>query len=110
MAITFLLVLLSWVFFRSADLPAAISYLATMFGLGGAPSAAAPLLGALVYRPYYLLSFGAAALIAFAAPQTWDWTRSLPWTWKTATCLALLWLSLVLMTSQAYNPFIYFIF
>jgi alginate O-acetyltransferase complex protein AlgI len=97
------------VFFRSSDLPAAFSYLGSMFGLGGGPGAAAPLLGALVYRPYYLLSFGAAAVIAFAAPQTWDWTRRLP-LWKAAACMALLWLSLVMMTSQAYNPFIYFIF
>lgn len=107
-ALTFTLVLFSWVLFRSSDLPAALSYLGTMFGLGE-PGAAAPLLGALLYRPYYLASFAAAGVIAFAAPQTWDWTRSLP-LWKAATCLALLWLSLALMTSQAYNPFIYFIF
>ena len=80
-----------------------------MFGIGAAESGAAALLGAVIYRPYYLLSFGCAAVIAFAAPQTWDWTRRLP-AWKVTLCLGLLWLSLVLLTSQEYNPFIYFIF
>ena len=58
---------------------------------------------------FYLLRFAAATAIAFAAPQTWDWTRKLP-AWKCGLCLALLWASLALLTSQAYNPFIYFIF
>ena len=79
---------------------------------GASDPALAPggvLLGALLYRPYFLLSFACAAVVAFAAPQTWDWTRQLP-LWKAAVCMALLWSSLVLLTSQSYNPFIYFIF
>lgn len=108
---TFFLVLLSWVFFRAADLSSSVAYLATMFGAApaGAESTGAAILGGLIYRPYYLLSFSVAAIVAFAAPQTWDWTRRLP-LWKAGVSLSLLWLSLVLLTSQAYNPFIYFIF
>ena len=110
-SLTVLLVLLSWVFFRADDLSRALAYLAAMFGAMplGPASGGAELLGALIYRPYYLLSFGIAGLIAFLAPQTWDWTRRLS-PWKALACVGLLWLSLALLTSQAYNPFIYFIF
>ena len=117
-AATFGLVLLSWVFFRAEDLPSSLTYLGSMFGIGGVSLAglagasldnSAALLGAVIYRPYYVLSFGLAAVIAFAAPQTWDWTRRLP-LWKAVLCLGLFWLSLAQLTSQAYNPFIYFIF
>ncbi|MFQ5526362.1 MAG: MBOAT family O-acyltransferase [Thermoanaerobaculia bacterium] len=110
-AATFALVLVSWVFFRAADLGSAFAYLAAMFGAlpDGAGADGAWLLGGLIYRPYYIISFTAAAVIAFSAPQTWDWTRRLQ-PWKAVVCLALLWTSLVLLMSQAYNPFIYFIF
>ncbi len=107
-AMTFVLVLVSWVFFRANDLSSSIAYLGSMFG-ASAMHESAVLLGAVLYRPYYLLSFGCAAVVAFAAPQTWDWTRRLP-LWKAVLCLGLLWLSLALLTSQEYNPFIYFIF
>ena len=107
-AMTFLLVLVGWVFFRAADLDAAFDYLGSMLGLGEAQPAAT-LLGGIVYRPYYLLSLGLAAAIAWGAPQTWDWTRRLTWT-KAATCLGAISLALAAMATQGYNPFIYFIF
>ena len=105
---TFLLVLLSWVFFRADDLGAATAYLGDMFGLG-APQAGAALVGGIIYKPYYLLTLGIAALIAFRGPQSWDWTRRLPG-WKASVCFGLLLLALVALTTQEYNPFIYFIF
>ncbi len=107
-AVTFLLVLVSWVFFRAADLSAALTYLASMAGLAAVRPEAA-LLGGLIHQPYYLTSFAVAALVVWAAPQTWDWSRrlSVP---RMLVCLALLWLALVAMETQGYNPFIYFIF
>ena len=39
-AITFVIVLFAWVFFRAADLPSALGYCATMLGLGGASETA----------------------------------------------------------------------
>ncbi|MDH3404532.1 MAG: MBOAT family protein [Acidobacteriota bacterium] len=105
---TFFLVLVSWVLFRAADLPAAGRYLAAMVGLG-APQGGAWLAAGIVYQPYYLLTTAVAALVVWAAPQSWDWTRRLP-AWKVAACLALFWLSLAALTTQEYNPFIYFIF
>ncbi len=58
---------------------------------------------------YFLLSLGVAALIVWTGRQTWDWTQrmTLP---KTVTCFALGWLALVVLATQEYNPFIYFIF
>ncbi len=107
-AATFLLVNLSWVLFRASDLPAAGRLMGAMVGLVPA-AAGARLLDGILYQPYYLLTFGVAGLVAFAAPQTWDWTRRLP-AWKIAICLTLLWLALAVLNTQAYNPFIYFIF
>jgi alginate O-acetyltransferase complex protein AlgI len=50
-----------------------------------------------------------AAAVVWGGPQSWDWTRRLP-VWKAVTCLVAFWLSLAALTTQAYNPFIYFIF
>ena len=107
-ALTFFLVCVSWVFFRAADLPAALAYLGAMFGLVPA-TATAPLLGGLIYQPYYLGTFVLAGMITWGAPQTWDWTRRLP-AWKIIVCLALFLVSILILATQAYNPFIYFIF
>ena len=107
-ASTFVLVLFSWVLFRADNLSRAMAYFGNMFGAGPThPSAG--LVGGIIYQPYYLLIFAVAAVVAFAAPQTWDWTRRLPW-WKGALCLGVLWLALMTLTTQAFNPFIYFIF
>ncbi|MDX1501492.1 MAG: MBOAT family protein [Thermoanaerobaculia bacterium] len=105
---TFLLVALGWVFFRADSPAAAWTFLHSLAALSD-PAGAAPLVGGVVRAPYYLLSLAAAAVVAWGAPQTWDWTRRLP-AWKTLVCLGLLWLSIALLAGQAYNPFIYFIF
>ncbi len=107
-ATTFVLVLVSWVFFRAADLGTALRYLGDMTGLA-ATSPVAGLLSELVYRPYYLGTVLVAGAVVWAAPQTWDFTRRLTWP-KALVCLGLFWLAVVMMESQGYNPFIYFIF
>ncbi len=107
-AITFVIVLLGWVFFRASDLHRAGAYLASMFGLQHAAPGAA-LISGIVYQPYYLLSLGTAAVVVWLGRQTWDWTQimTLP---KTAVCFALGWVALAVLATQEYNPFIYFIF
>jgi alginate O-acetyltransferase complex protein AlgI len=105
---TFLLVLVTWVFFRAADLPAAGRYLLAMLGLAE-PQPAAALVGSILYTPYSLLSLAVAAAVTWGAPQTWDWTRRLTWP-RAAVAFGCLALALVAMASQGYNPFIYFIF
>jgi len=107
-AITFVILLFTWVFFRSADLPAALAYCGSMLGLTGAGEQA-KLLGGILYQPYYLGTFIVAAMVTWTAPQTWDFTRKITPA-RAAVILAALWASLVVLTTQAYNPFIYFIF
>ena len=107
-SVVFAVVLLGWVFFRATDLPHAGAYLASMFGAGHAQPGAA-LLAGIIYRPYYLLSITLAGIIVWFAPQTWEWTQRLTLP-KAAACLALGWLALVVLATQEYNPFIYFIF
>jgi alginate O-acetyltransferase complex protein AlgI len=107
-AVTFTLVLITWVFFRADDLPAAVLYLRSMFGLGGAHETAG-LLSGILYQPYYLGTVLLAALVTWTCPQTWDWTRTI--TPLKSIAIIGLWLaSLAVLATQAYNPFIYFIF
>jgi alginate O-acetyltransferase complex protein AlgI len=108
MALTFVTVLVTWVFFRAADLTHAVRYLGDMFGAGD-PHAGAALLSGIIYQPYYLGTFLLAGVIVWGAPQTWDWTRTLTMP-KAATALACLLLSVIALTTQSFNPFIYFIF
>ena len=106
--LTFLLTLVAWVFFRSNSLPDAVRHLRSMFGIIRAQEGA-KLISGLIYQPYYLLCMVMAAVVVWGLPQTWDWTRRLPW-WKVIICLLVLWVSLAVLATQAYNPFIYFIF
>jgi len=106
--LTFVIVLFAWVFFRADDLPRALQYCGSMLGLGSVQPGAALLAGVL-YKPYYLGSVIIAAVIVWTFPQTWDFTRRITWPKVTAIAAAL-WVSVVIMTTQAYNPFIYFIF
>jgi alginate O-acetyltransferase complex protein AlgI len=107
-ALTFLGVLVTWVFFRAPDLPAAWRYLSAMTGLAEAQPAAA-LVSGIIFTPYSLASLAIAALVTWTCPQTWDFTRRLTWP-KGALAFGGLLLALVAMASQGYNPFIYFIF
>ncbi len=107
-ATTFGIVLVTWVFFRADDLPSAMTYLGSMVG-AVEPTPAARLLGGVLYQPYYVMTFGAAAIVTWAAPQTWDWTRQLTPVRAAGTVL-LLTASVAVLSTQAYNPFIYFIF
>jgi alginate O-acetyltransferase complex protein AlgI len=107
-AFTFLVVVVAWVFFRAKDLPSAFTYCQSLLGLGHTP-AGAVLLPGVIFQPYYLGSFVVAAIVVWKGQQTWDWTRSLS-AGKAVLLLCLFWLSIVVMTTQSYNPFIYFIF
>jgi len=107
-ALTFTVVLVAWVFFRARDLAHAFRYLGDMFALS-TPHDGAALLSGIVYQPYYLGTFLLAGTIVWGAPQTWEWTRTLT-PQKAAAVIALLILSALVLATQAFNPFIYFIF
>ena len=106
--LTFLLVLITWVFFRSANLSRAVTLLGCMVGLVSVPPSHY-LIGGLIYQPYYLLSISVAALVTCLRRSTWSWVQNLSVP-KMVACLILLWISLVFLETQSYNPFIYFIF
>ena len=105
--ITFFIVLIAWVFFRADTLPDAAQYLKCMFG-GTTPGQGEAVRG-LIYNPYYVVNFILAGITIWALPQTWDFTRRLTWP-KVAWCILLFFISLIALTTQSYNPFIYFIF
>ncbi|MBK5254460.1 MAG: MBOAT family protein [Vicinamibacteria bacterium] len=107
-AFTFAGVLVTWVFFRAADLTSAVRFLSHMFGRGETRPESA-LLGSIMFTPYALISLIVAGAVVWTCPQTWDWSRHLTWP-RGAVALSCLALALVMMASQGYNPFIYFIF
>ena len=105
--ITFFIVLIAWVFFRADTLADAAQYLKCMFG--GATQGQGEAVRGLIYNPYYVVNFILAGVTIWALPQTWDFTRRLTWP-KIAWCIVLFFISLIALTTQSYNPFIYFIF
>ena len=107
-AMTFVLVLISWVFFRSATLGDAVDYLAAMLGASPAGAGSELLVAVISTRGSWLI-LGLCALLAFSPWQAFDSVRRL--TWPKAILLAVLFLwSLATMFAQAYSPFLYFQF
>jgi alginate O-acetyltransferase complex protein AlgI len=107
-AFTFVLVLIAWVFFRAESLPTALQYLRSMFGLTVVPNTSL-LLAGILYTPYNLLALGLGAIIVWAAPQSWDWSRELG-TGKLVILSTVFITTVAVLSVQSYNPFIYFNF
>ena len=111
--LTMLVVLVGWTIFRVEDLALLGEILGKMFGIGSSFA-----LSEAFYNNYSLivsLPFMLVGII-FATPylrmafakmeQKWGWLIPV----KYLLCLALLALSMILLISNAYNPFIYFRF
>ena len=107
-AFTFVLVLFSWVLFRSPTLPAAIQYFGSMFGINSAARPAI-LLGAEIYTPYYLAILGLCALLSFQRLEVYDWVQGLSWP-RAFALVPLFMLAIGAMFTQGVNPFLYFQF
>lgn len=110
-AVTFLLLMLSWVLFRSPDLTTAVHYFATLFGLSQ-PTA-------VYYGFWYFLTAQKAAFLAcglfFAlAPLEGCSYRLVGGPMAMATrlllSLAIYLYAVVLLSANSFNPFIYFRF
>jgi alginate O-acetyltransferase complex protein AlgI len=107
-AATFVLVLFSWVLFRSPSLGRAVAYFGAMFGAVPS-SAASALLAGEIYTPTTLLVMAVCAAISFQPVEVCDWVESL--TWRRAAALVPLFLFAIgVMFTQAFNPFLYFQF
>ncbi|MFP6874212.1 MAG: MBOAT family protein [Verrucomicrobiales bacterium] len=105
---TFIVVLVTWVFFRAENFEVAGRYLGAMFAIrDSAPSA--DLLLAQVTRPAALLFMAACFWSAFAMPRTAEILKTLTAA-KVIIGLAVLLLALGLMFTQEFNPFLYFQF
>jgi len=108
--IVFVVLLVTWVFFRADSLAGAQGYLAAMAGLGGAGDAgSAAVLGALVFTPRHAALLVACAAIAWCAPNTQTFLRRLTPA-KMALGLVLLVVGVRAMGLQGFNPFLYFQF
>lgn len=107
-ALTFTIASLAWVFFRSTDFGSAWGYLLNLFALGESMPEQI-LIKHIIYQPYYLTMVAMAAFVTWTMPQTWEFTRTLT-PMKAAWCFGLFYVSVVVMLTQEFNPFIYFIF
>jgi alginate O-acetyltransferase complex protein AlgI len=103
--LTFLGVSLLWIPFRAADLSSTIAF----FGDLVPAVSAASLTGAAMASPYLLGSLLLAVVIAFFGIPSWQFTRHLP-AWKLCLMLLMFCGGAAMLSSQSYNPFIYFIF
>jgi len=107
-AANFILVLLSWVLFRSPDLGHALSYYGAMFGVI-APSGSSALLAAEIYTPWNLFILLLCALCSFTRLEVYDWVPNLTAP-KVAALAPLFLLTVLAMFTQTFNPFLYFQF
>ncbi|MCB9769264.1 MAG: MBOAT family protein [Candidatus Omnitrophica bacterium] len=107
-AITFVLVLFSWVLFRSPDIQQAFDFFGAMFGVLK-PEGGSILLAAELYTRGHLVLMAICAAFAFQPLQAFDWAPTI--TWKKMVILILLFLvAIMMMFVQAFNPFLYFQF
>ncbi len=106
--ITFVIVLITWVFFRAESFGQSIDYVGAMFGVGGSEPAAA-LVGTLIYQPQFLIVFAACVLIHIFRLDTWDLACTLK-PGRMILAAAALSVSIAILFTQAYNPFLYFRF
>ena len=110
-AITILVVITGWVFFRSPGLRYAVSYLGILFGLVRPQDAGFTVWYYLSPKLFVILALALAAstpapkMIAAKLHSTSAWKYISP-----AVNLALFLLSIVFVTASTYNPFIYFRF
>ncbi len=106
---TFLLVLVSWVLFRANDVSAALRYYGAMFGLARG-SAANSLLAADVYNALSVVVMLIGAGLVFQRVQAHEWSLGRQGWGRVALLVPAFVFSLLVMFSQAFNPFLYFQF
>jgi alginate O-acetyltransferase complex protein AlgI len=107
-ALTFLIVCLSWVFFRAKTLGQAVAFMASLFGTAHVSSAADAVAG-VIYTPYHGAMFVIAAVVVWGMPNTWTFTSQFTPA-RALGAMALLALSIGVMWTQTTNPFLYFQF
>jgi alginate O-acetyltransferase complex protein AlgI len=107
-AATFVLVLFSWVLFRSASLHEAIRYFCAMFGMGSTDECALLLAGQL-YTQGKLIIMALCACLVVSPVQAFQWTETITWV-KAVALVPLFVVTLMTMFWQSFRPFLYFQF
>jgi alginate O-acetyltransferase complex protein AlgI len=108
-AITFLIVCIAWVFFRAADLPAALAYCKLLFSFQLDVTPVIKIAHLSLWTPVHIVGIFLAAMIAFFGVQTWDLARRVtPAT--AAFSLLVFWGAMLTLSVRSYSPFIYFRF
>ena len=106
--VTFILVLFSWVLFRSANFSEALHFFEAMFGISGVQGGSI-LLAAEIYTQGNFIIMGICAILAFIRLQAFDWVKNITYM-KVIILIIIFCLSLMIMFAQAFNPFLYFQF
>jgi alginate O-acetyltransferase complex protein AlgI len=106
--VTFVLVLFSWVLFRAETFADALRYLQMMFGLAGGGMAAI-LHPAQFYTRHSLAIMVLCILLASIRTQSYEWVEELNWA-RASILVPAFCIALMVMFSQAFNPFLYFQF
>ncbi len=105
---TFVLVLITWVFFRAETFGQAVGYIGSMFALTQ-PTLSAPLAEPLIYQPQYLIVMAACIIIHVLRLDTWELAQEVRPV-RMALASAAMVASAVILFTQSYNPFLYFRF
>ena len=106
--VTFVILLVTWVFFRAENFEVAWRYLSAMLGASG-DAPAAGLKTAELLTPFNVSVFVLAALAVFAAPRSAKLLENLTAP-KAAASLVLLFIAVAMMYARGYSPFLYFQF
>jgi alginate O-acetyltransferase complex protein AlgI len=104
-AFTFLIILVTWVFFRAENFDAAARYLGAMFG-GGASSPAGALLDARMLTNYHVLQIIICAFAVWVMPNTQTILHRFVG-WKAALGGVLFTLAVMMMFARGFSPFLY---
>jgi len=107
-ALTFLIVCVSWVFFRAKTLGQAVTFCKSLLGVAVLSPGSQALTGAL-YTRYHVAMFLLTAVMVWGAPGTWTLTARLTPVRATGA-LVLFAASVLVMWTQSANPFLYFQF
>jgi hypothetical protein len=86
----------------------AVSYFRSLVGLAEVPAVALAE-AATIYTPYHVTMTLLSAIVVWTLTQVWDFTRRLT-PLKAAGCLAVIFLSIMIMWTQTTNPFLYYQF
>jgi alginate O-acetyltransferase complex protein AlgI len=107
-ATTFVVVCISWVFFRAKTLGQAVVYLGSLFGVAGV-SAGSQVAKGMLYTPYHAALFAVSAVAIWGMPNTWQLTQRLSAP-RAAWAFGMLAAATLVMWTQTTNPFLYFQF